>query len=208
VNKTQIGKDKLMSIVVSNKKSTLGHRKRLEFCLKLKEVFGDKVDLFGRGFNEFEDKWEVLAPYKYSVAIENSIEDDWITEKIGDCFIAHTFPFYVGAGNLSDYYNSNSYERIDLQDFRKSVDIISRVIYDPNHYSNHLDYILESKYVFLNEHGMFPMLAKFLDGIKVEPTKATRFIRLQSEDAYRIFPGSTKVFRLLKKIAKTIMRKQ
>lgn len=51
-----VEKTKLLSIVVSNKNITQGHKDRLEFCLKLKERLGDKVDLFGRGFNDFDYK--------------------------------------------------------------------------------------------------------------------------------------------------------
>ncbi|MFX7025309.1 hypothetical protein ABTI08_20660, partial [Acinetobacter baumannii] len=50
-------KTKLMSIVSSDKAFTEGHRKRLDFAKKIKEYFGDSVDLFGRGLNPFEKKW-------------------------------------------------------------------------------------------------------------------------------------------------------
>jgi len=112
-----VKKSRLISIVVSNKSSTSGHKKRLEFCSNLKKHFGDKIDIFGRGINEFDDKWEVLAPYKYSIAIENSVEMDWMTEKIGDCFTSLTFPFYYGCPNIDKYYNENSYQLIDIDDF-------------------------------------------------------------------------------------------
>ena len=36
-----VPKTKLLSIIVSNKVTTKGHRKRLEFCLKLKKEFGN-----------------------------------------------------------------------------------------------------------------------------------------------------------------------
>jgi hypothetical protein len=30
-----------------------------------------EFDLYGRGFCSIEDKWDGLAPYRYSLAIEN-----------------------------------------------------------------------------------------------------------------------------------------
>tara|TARA_B110000879_G_scaffold209576_1_gene297661 strand:+ start:1895 stop:2887 length:993 start_codon:yes stop_codon:yes gene_type:complete len=163
INIDNIKKTKLLSIVVSNKAFTKGHKDRLDFCLKLKERLGDQVDLFGRGFNEFDDKWEVIAPYKYSIAIENSVENHWVTEKIGDCYTSHTFPFYMGAPNIEDYYNPDSYALIDVLDFEKSVAIITNIINDSNHYNNHLEFLKESKRFYLNKHSIIPMVCSFID---------------------------------------------
>ncbi len=30
-------------------------------------------DLYGRGFRHIDDKWEGIAPYRYSIAFENSL---------------------------------------------------------------------------------------------------------------------------------------
>jgi len=168
VGENYIEKNKLLSIVVSNKNSTSGHRKRLEFCLNVKEEFGDGVDLYGRGFQGFDDKWDVLAPYKYSIAIENSIENDWITEKLGDCFVTHTFPFYAGASNVSSYYDSESYQVIDVDDVQKSIKTISKIINNENHYKEHLQNLIQAKNTFLDVHCIFPMLAKFMNGLDVQ----------------------------------------
>lgn len=49
-------KTKLISVITSNKAFTKGHLKRIEFVEKLKAYYGDKLDVFGQGFNSFEDK--------------------------------------------------------------------------------------------------------------------------------------------------------
>src|SRR5574344_663659 len=67
-------KTKLISVITSNRAFTRGHVRRIEFVRQLKEYYGDKLDVFGRGFNDFADKWDVLAPYKYHIAIENCVE--------------------------------------------------------------------------------------------------------------------------------------
>lgn len=157
-----VKKSKLISLVVSNKSGTSGHKKRLDFCLKLKKHFGDKIDIFGRGINDFDDKWDVLAPYKYSIAIENSVEQDWMTEKIGDCFTTLTFPFYYGCPNIDKYYNKDSYELIDLNDFEKSCAIIEKIINDGDHYNQHLKSLIESKDKYLNQYSLIPLVANFI----------------------------------------------
>lgn len=158
----KVEKSKLISLVVSNKAGTPGHQKRLDFCLKLKEHFGDKMDIFGRGINDFDDKWDVLAPYKYSIAMENSVEEDNLTEKIGDCFTSLTFPFYHGCPNLDKYYNKDSYQLIDVDDFEGTCKIIEKIINDEHHYEQHLKSLIESKHKYINQFVLIPLIANFI----------------------------------------------
>jgi hypothetical protein len=61
-------KDKEISVISSGKDGSIGHRQRLEFMRILSDHFGDRIDIFGRGINEIEDKWDALARYKYHIA--------------------------------------------------------------------------------------------------------------------------------------------
>lgn len=189
-----VQKSKLLSIVTSNKQESAGHRKRYEFCMKLKEYFGDAADLYGRGINEFEDKWDVLAPYKYSVAIENYIEPDWVTEKIGDCFLAHTFPFYYGAPNISKYYREESFVNIDIDNFELSSRKIEKVITEEFHYENSLPALLDSKIKYLNNISLVPMLHNFIMG-RICKEK-------QHKEQMVFYPEKSKAFLFFKKMFK------
>lgn len=160
---SNIPKTKLLSIISSNKQDTLGHRQRYHFALALKAALGDQADIFGRGINDFRDKWEVLAPYKYSIAIENCSSADYVTEKLNDCFLAHSFPFYYGAPNVADYFSAASYETIDINDFAGSLQKIQTIITNPQHYQDHLAAVRAAKLKYLNHYQLFPLLAQFLD---------------------------------------------
>ena len=94
-------KSKLVSMISSNKTMTPGHHVRLDWVNKLR----DKVDLYGRGFNEIEFKEEGLCDYMFSVAIENACYSTYFTEKILDCFATGTIPIYLGAPDIGDYFN-------------------------------------------------------------------------------------------------------
>lgn len=189
-----VRKSKLLSIVTSNKQESEGHRQRYEFCMKLKEYFGDSADLYGRGINEFEDKWDVLAPYKYSVAIENYIEPDWVTEKIGDCFLAHTFPFYYGAPNISKYYKEESFVSIDIDNFELSSRKIEEVVANEFHYKNSLSVLLDSKTRYLNNVSLVPMLHNFImGGICKEKQRKEQMV---------FYPEKSKAFLFFKKMFK------
>ena len=189
----EVDKTKLISIVVSNKAYTSGHKKRLDFCLKLKERFGDKIDMFGRGTNPFEDKWSVLAPYKYSIAIENSAEPDYISEKLTDCFVCLAFPFYFGCPNVEDYYSKSSYELLDLDDFEKSCRIIKKIIGDEHHYGNHFKDLVDAKNKYLTKNFLVPFIADFIKkeyGNTVDKPKET--VTLKPEKDFQKLKEATK----------------
>ena len=172
VGMDEVPKTKLLSVITSDKQYTVGHIQRYKFALKLKEVFGDQVDLFGRGINDFNDKWDVLAPYKYSIAIENCATNDYVSEKLTDCFLSHTFPFYYGAPNVDHYYPKESYDVIDIKNFSKSVDRIKEVLSNPTHYQDHLSAIKDAKKKYLDNYHVFPLIASFMkdwSNERVEP---------------------------------------
>lgn len=56
------------------------------------------------------------SEYKFSIAFENAIENDYITEKIYDQLVAGSVPIYLGAPNVGSFLpgencliNTNSY---------------------------------------------------------------------------------------------------
>lgn len=169
-------KTKLISVVSSNKAFTEGHRKRLEFVQKLKNHFGDKLDVYGRGINDFEDKWDVLASYKYTIAIENDFCEDWVTEKYFDCIYANSLPFFYGCPNLEKIVDKDSFIRIDIENFENTVQTIENSIAN-NEYENRLEIIQNQKIKSLNEDQFFPWIAKILDD--KNPTLKKQTIRLK-----------------------------
>lgn len=94
-------KNKLVSIIASNKSHLPGHQQRLHMVEQLKPY----APLFGRGFNEIKYKEEALSDYMFSVAIENM--DNWFTEKLLDCFLTGTIPIYYGTPNVGNWFNTD-----------------------------------------------------------------------------------------------------
>lgn len=86
-------KSKLVSMIASGKNWAPGHVLRQEAMQRLR----DKVDLFGREVNPIEKKDTGLRDYMFSVAIENSKDEFYFTEKLLDCFTTKTVPIYWGA---------------------------------------------------------------------------------------------------------------
>jgi len=192
-------KIKLISVVSSNKAFTEGHKSRLDFVAKLKNHFGDQLDVFGRGIKDFDDKWEVLADYKYSIAIENDNCDDWVTEKFFDCLLAHTLPFYYGCPNLESIVDKNAFIRIDSDNFEESVKIIEDSIRN-NEFEKRLEHIKKEAVASLNKHNFFPFVVDILD--TMDATKAKRAVTVKAES------DLNKIRRMLSKIKQKVVKRK
>jgi hypothetical protein len=163
-------KTKLISIISSNKAFTEGHVNRLKFVNEIKSHFGDKIDVFGRGIKDFDDKWDVLANYKYSIAIENDYCEDWVTEKFIDCLLAYTYPIYYGCPNLEKYFPSDSFQRIDINDIEGSIKIIESLI-DTDVYESKLQQIAIARDIALNKENLFPFLVNIINNFNPDLEK-------------------------------------
>lgn len=153
-------KDKLISIIVSNKNFTKGHRERLTFLKNLKEGLGDKIDVFGIGFNEINDKWDAIAPYKYHICIENSSLENYWTEKLSDAFLGMSYPIYYGCTNIYDYFPEDSLSTIDITNPEEAIKKIRSII-ESGAYERSRLYIKKAKDLILDEYQLFPMLTKY-----------------------------------------------
>ena len=158
-------KSRLISVISSSKNSIPGHRERLKFVKKLKEHYGERLDVYGRGISDMEDKLESLADYRFQIVIENSSYDHYCSEKIMDCVLAGTYPIYYGCPNLGEYFPKKAYATIDIHDFKGAVAEIDRVI-EQNLDKKYRTELLEARNRILYEHNLFPMLIKLIEGIE------------------------------------------
>jgi len=154
-------KTKLASVVSSNKCFTADHRERLGFFRRLKAYFGSEMDYYGRGINTFVDKMEVLAPYRYHIAIENFSGRHYWTEKLSDPFLTMTFPIYHGCTNVGDYFPTQALAPIDIRDPEAAVATIRRVI-ESDLAERSQTALTEARRRVLYEHNLFAMLARLV----------------------------------------------
>ncbi|MCX8487892.1 MAG: glycosyltransferase family 10, partial [Opitutales bacterium] len=131
-----------ISVICSNKAMIGGHRRRLRFVEQLLEL--SPMPRFGRGFRDLPDKWDGLAPFRYSVAVENSRHDHYWTEKIADCFLAGTVPIYWGAPNIKEYFPEEAMIVIDTLDPAEVARIIKAEA-TPEAYQRRLPALHEAK---------------------------------------------------------------
>lgn len=70
-----------------------------------------KIHIYGRYWNnngintfgEIKNKRTALNEYRFSVACENTIQKNYISEKFWDCVLTECVPVYLGCSNISDY---------------------------------------------------------------------------------------------------------
>jgi len=129
-------KTKNISVISSNKTFTDGHRLRHEVIQK----FGNKMDVFGRGYDPIEFKIDGLKDYRFSVVIENCKRDYWFTEKLIDCFATGTIPIYWGCPSIGDFFNTDGMLIFD------SIDELENILNNCNEdlYNSKLDVIREN----------------------------------------------------------------
>lgn len=85
-------KTKLVSMFISPKTKTTGHKLRHSVAETFKQV-----DIFGKPYTEYlPSKSPGLRPYAFSIIIENSKTQGWYTEKLIDCFSQATIPILWG----------------------------------------------------------------------------------------------------------------
>lgn len=175
-----VTKEKRISVLCSDKQFTPGHKQRYQFVRQLKQHFGDQLEWFGRGVQDFKDKWDVLAPYEFSIAIENSVYPHYLSEKISDCFLAYTVPLYFGAPNVSKYFDPQSYIQIDLYNIQKTIDVIDNVLTTPNSYQDRVAALGKARDQYLHQYQFFPLIVSILEGLPAGAPKTTVIIKPES----------------------------
>ena len=110
---------------------------RLNFIDKLSEY--KIVDMGGKCHNnikrDVKNKIEFLSSYKFSIAMENSNGDGYISEKIIDSFLAGTIPIYYGDYLIDEFINPKSFILIKGEnDIEKKIEYIKKIDIDNNLY--------------------------------------------------------------------------
>jgi hypothetical protein len=128
-------------MISSGKSITEGHRfrnqKMKEFQLK-----NYPIDFYGKSFNPFIKKEDVLNKYYFSIVIENGKYSTYYTEKIMDCFATGTIPIYYGAPDINTIFNKDG---IIILDDNFDINKLS-----PEYYWSKMDAIKENYELCLN----------------------------------------------------------
>ncbi len=117
-------KSKNISIVSSDKRMCLLHEVRYSIAKECKSTgLADTFGTFdGGAMIPIKDS---LENYRYSIVIENEIDDLYFTERITNCFLSMTVPIYLGARKISNYFNSDGIITFSTNDVNKLRALLS-----------------------------------------------------------------------------------
>lgn len=143
-----------ISAIASTKQLIAGHAQRHAFLEQVHNTF-PSLPIFGEGrANRLDDKWDGLAPYQYSLAIENSSTPDYWSEKIADCFLSFTVPLYFGAPNIGKYFPENSYIWLPIDQPEKALGVIEDVL-ESDKFESRLTAVVEARRRVLEDYSFF-----------------------------------------------------
>jgi hypothetical protein len=91
-----------LSIIVSHKRGLEGHRLRHEVVERHRENING---IFGSGYQKIESKLTGLAPYRYSIVIENCLISGYFADQAIDAMCVGTVPIYRGNPKMGELFN-------------------------------------------------------------------------------------------------------
>lgn len=150
-------KTRQLSWITSRLTNLKGHRARMAFLSQIQGKL--EFDLWGRGFTPIEDKWDGLAPYRYSIAVENYSNPLYWSEKLADCYLAWCMPIYYGCTRITDYFPAESLIQIDINQPDGAIEIIREAIAS-NAWQRNLDAIAHARELLLNRYQFFPFMVR------------------------------------------------
>ncbi|HEY9621338.1 MAG TPA: glycosyltransferase family 10 [Crinalium sp.] len=156
------------SWITSGINRTENHRKRLAFLAQLQEK-ELPVDFYGRNLpstipngGEVRNKWHVMAPYYYNLAIENYADNDWyVSEKLWDSLLAWCLPIYYGGPAADRLLPPGSFLRLPSLD-EKGIAYIQDVISTPDAWYAAKEAIAEARQIILHKLNLMNWLSDFV----------------------------------------------
>ena len=118
---------KFCAAIISN--TLITDNFRLIFIKELQKY--KSIDMGGKYNNNIgpiNNKLEFLFSYKFSIAMENTEGDGYISEKIIDAFLSGTIPIYYGDYMIDEYINPETFILIrGEKDMKEKIEYIKQI---------------------------------------------------------------------------------
>lgn len=121
------------------------------------------VDVYGRNWNISDSRYkgyaafkeDALLDYEFSIAIENSKENYYISEKFTDCFINNCVPIYDGCNLAHEFYSPESFEKINI-DSLDPIEQVGKILNSTN--KKYQKHVTESKVKYFTDYNIYTYL--------------------------------------------------
>jgi len=114
---------------------------RFNILKRIKEI--NEIDVYDGNISP--KRKDALVDYKFNISIENSYENNWITEKFYDNVLTDTIPIYFGCKNIKEIYPEDGYILIDDINDVDSIEQLLKTIIENS------DEIYQQKLIGLRE---------------------------------------------------------
>ncbi len=158
-------KTNLMSIMISHKMLTPGHKYRHSLCQRILNSTLP-IDIYGNGCSyyqgstdirlkgEFTDN-EPYENYLFHISIENGITPHYFSEKIMNTLLCHTTPLYLGCENIDTYFPNSVIKLTGQVD--RDMTLLSNICQNKERYLKTIDVEKVKKTIhFSNVVKLFP----------------------------------------------------
>ncbi len=125
------------------------------------DIYGDWAGTDSRLKGFVENKIDALLPYEFSVAIENTCEAGYSTEKLIDCFLAQTQPVYMGDPFAQLHYGDNAIIPIDRDN---PLEVLQKINNKEIKYN--YDAVLKAKNKYLSSYNLFKRVLEVIDDLE------------------------------------------
>lgn len=180
-------KQYLLSIIASSLTILPGHKLRSQFVQELLTQLPElEHHTYGRGRKrQLLRKEDGLNKYRYSVAIENSCTDSYITEKFYDCIITGCVPLYFGAPNVADHFPEKSFIALPINDIQKCVQIIQTL--SVADYESRIPALVEARSLIRDQYSLGAVILRHVAEIRQVQPSRRRLIFLMRIDGFLIW---------------------
>lgn len=175
-SKFKFNERELLCGIISNKSTPLYQKKTLyNFRHKTvtKLIEDEKFHLFGPGWDHLQDKKnyfgkvkskaETLMRYKYSLVVENSIEESAVSEKIFDSMASGCVPIYYGCPNIHHLIPTNCFINFNINEPPKIMINNLKCITNEKweeYIFNIKNFLCSSSYLKFTEYGFTKIISR------------------------------------------------
>jgi len=99
-----------------------------------------------------KSKFPLFETFQFSIAIENSRQKNYFTEKLCDCLVTKTIPIYFGCPNIHEYFDTTGWIILDSENVDDAIAMINSI--DSNHYMKYIDTV-EKNYATVQQYKDF-----------------------------------------------------
>lgn len=178
----------------------IAYEERVAFIKKLSTLKTNDIDIYGYNWKKSElgemykgtlggfnmgtakvidklipntTKLDGILPYKYTIAIENCVKNNYFSEKFTDAVLGWSIPIYYGCPNINEYFPKDSYYAIDIKNencLQQIEEIINRPITEEN-----IKALKKARELILNKYNLWESIHSIIN--KNDPLKSYSIYR-------------------------------